>query len=71
MAPIHNSMVLKNMIMFVVALDWVDWTNVTSGIFLSSVTGSIDSRVTGIGNSINTSFVFVLFHIVPMVKHMG
>ena len=31
----------------------------------------IDSRVTGIGNSINTSFVFVLFHIVLMVKHPG
>ena len=31
----------------------------------------IDSRVTGIGNSINTLFVFVLFHIVPMVNHPG
>ena len=32
---------------------------------------SIDSRVTGIGNTINTLFVFVLFYIVPMVNHPG
>ena len=29
------------------------------------------SRVTGIGNSINTLFVVVLFHIVPIVNHPG
>ena len=40
-------MVLKNIIsdvmfvLHVVALDWVDLTNVTSGIFISSVIGSI------------------------------
>ena len=31
----------------------------------------IDSRVTGIGNSINTLFVLVLFYIVPIVNHPG
>ena len=31
----------------------------------------IDSRVTGIRNSINTLFVVVLFHIVPIVNHQG
>ena len=36
-----------------------------------TVRRTIDSRVTGIGNSINTFFVFVLFHIVPMINHPG
>ena len=32
---------------------------------------TIDSRVTGIGSSINTSFVILLFYIMPMVNHLG
>ena len=32
---------------------------------------AIDSRVTGIGSSINTSFVILLFYIMPMVNHPG
>ena len=32
---------------------------------------TIDSRVTGIGSSINTSFVILLFYIMPMVNHPG
>ena len=35
------------------------------------VDSTIDSRMTGIGNSINTLFVLVLFCIVPIVNHPG
>ena len=43
-------------------------TSVTPELILNV---TIDSRVTGIGNSINTFFVILLFYIMPVVNHPG
>ena len=55
-----------------VALDWVDLTNVASGIFISSVTGSIlkpYKLVSPFRKPINQHFLVYLFDLVhPLIE---